>query len=330
MTASVEEQRGPVDRPGRRADGRALRHLRGRGLDERDCIDLGSLLSRPAGPMELRLQVDEESGAGDRCRAGRRGGCARAARVRRLPRWRRLGRAASAHLRRDGADGRHGRPSRRAASAPSCSAWCRCRTPDGQPGTQASRIVAHEGPHWLLRATLMGRPAVEPGQAGPWEETIRQVVVRRGREAMAPGAPRCRSTLPPEARARRLNRRSARPVTDYASSMSEHKSRLRASISRWANQDREEARELRKDTREGRPGRHRARRPTGEKVVVQGTLKTVTLRPRGGVPALEAELYDGSGLDQRGVARAPPHRRHRARARHPGRGPDRRPGRRSG
>ena len=28
---------------------------------------------------------------------------------------------------------------------------------------------------------------------------------------------------------------------------------------------------------------------------MQGTLKTVTLRPRGGVPALEAELYDGSG-----------------------------------
>ena len=28
---------------------------------------------------------------------------------------------------------------------------------------------------------------------------------------------------------------------------------------------------------------------------MQGTLKTVTLRPRGGVPALEAELFDGTG-----------------------------------
>ncbi len=28
---------------------------------------------------------------------------------------------------------------------------------------------------------------------------------------------------------------------------------------------------------------------------VSGTLRTVTLRPRAGVPALEAELYDGSG-----------------------------------
>ncbi len=76
--------------------------------------------------------------------------------------------------------------------------------------------------------------------------------------------------------------------------MSEHKSRLRASISRWANQEREEARELRKDTRKaGLVSINEA--PDRERVCVQGTLRTVTLRPRGGVPALEAELYDGSG-----------------------------------
>jgi len=76
--------------------------------------------------------------------------------------------------------------------------------------------------------------------------------------------------------------------------MSEHKSRLRTSISRWANQDREEARELRKDARKAGlvPIREA---PDRERVIVQGTLRTVTLRPRGGVPALEAELYDGSG-----------------------------------
>jgi hypothetical protein len=73
------------------------------------------------------------------------------------------------------------------------------QTPDGQHATQASRIVAHEGPAWLLRATLMGRPAVEADAAGPWEETIRRVVVRRGRGAMPPGAP-LPLTLPPEAR----------------------------------------------------------------------------------------------------------------------------------
>jgi hypothetical protein len=76
--------------------------------------------------------------------------------------------------------------------------------------------------------------------------------------------------------------------------MSEHKSRLRSSISRWANQDRDEARELRQDTRKAGLVCI-ADAPNREKIVVQGTLKTVTLRPRGGVPALEAELYDGTG-----------------------------------
>lgn len=33
----------------------------------------------------------------------------------------------------------------------------------------------------------------------------------------------------------------------------------------------------------------------GEKVGVTGTIRALTLRPVGGVPALEAELYDGSG-----------------------------------
>jgi hypothetical protein len=33
----------------------------------------------------------------------------------------------------------------------------------------------------------------------------------------------------------------------------------------------------------------------GEPVCVAGTLRAVTLRPRAGLPTLEAELYDGSG-----------------------------------
>jgi DNA/RNA endonuclease YhcR with UshA esterase domain len=33
----------------------------------------------------------------------------------------------------------------------------------------------------------------------------------------------------------------------------------------------------------------------GEPVCVAGTLKAVTLRPRAGVPTLEADLYDGTG-----------------------------------
>ena len=35
--------------------------------------------------------------------------------------------------------------------------------------------------------------------------------------------------------------------------------------------------------------------PQRTRVRLHGSLQSVTLRPRGGVPALEAELYDGSG-----------------------------------
>lgn len=76
--------------------------------------------------------------------------------------------------------------------------------------------------------------------------------------------------------------------------MPERRNRLRQSIDRWASQDRHEAQELRRDS--DRAGLARiADAPDRDRVTVQGTLKTVTLRPRGGVPVLEAELYDGSG-----------------------------------
>lgn len=44
------------------------------------------------------------------------------------------------------------------------------------------------------------------------------------------------------------------------------------------------------------PGcRHVGTLPDRQRASVSGVLRSVTLRPREGVPALEAELYDGSG-----------------------------------
>lgn len=72
------------------------------------------------------------------------------------------------------------------------------------------------------------------------------------------------------------------------------KGRLRAGLRQWASQSHAEAEELRGNAvRAGCVPISEA--PDREKVTVQGTLRTVTLRPRGGVPALEAELYDGTG-----------------------------------
>lgn len=72
------------------------------------------------------------------------------------------------------------------------------------------------------------------------------------------------------------------------------KSRLRRTISAWANSTDQHARDMRRTFTE--PGLDCiGDAPDRERVRLRGTLRTVTLRPRGGVPALEGELYDGTG-----------------------------------
>ena len=167
-------------------------------LDERDCIDLGSLLVTPAGPLEMRLQVDEQSGEVIaavlvdeqgalelRAFAASRGGGS----------WDELRPRISAETARMGGTATE----EEGTFGTELVCVVPMETPEGQQATQITRISGHEGPNWLLRATLMGQPAAEPATAELWEQTIRSVVVRRGREAMAPGAP-LRLTLPPDAR----------------------------------------------------------------------------------------------------------------------------------
>ena len=57
--------------------------------------------------------------------------------------------------------------------------------PDGQIFSQTSRVIGVDGPRWLLRATVLGRAAVEPDAAPPMEETLRSTIVVRGSEPMA-------------------------------------------------------------------------------------------------------------------------------------------------
>jgi hypothetical protein len=58
--------------------------------------------------------------------------------------------------------------------------------PEGQIFSQTSRVIGVDGPRWLLRATVLGRAAVEPDAAPPLEQALRNVVVVRGNEPMAP------------------------------------------------------------------------------------------------------------------------------------------------
>lgn len=73
------------------------------------------------------------------------------------------------------------------------------------------------------------------------------------------------------------------------------KSKLRQAVSRWANSTDQHARDLRR-THADQTEPSIADAPERQIVELRGTLRTVTLRPRGGVPALEAELDDGSAV----------------------------------
>lgn len=161
-------------------------------------IDLGSLLVTPLAGLELRLQVDEESGAvlalmmlGEdgvvemRAFAASRGGD--------------LWEEARGEIAADTTQ--RGGTVREQQGPFGAELYCEVPVagPQGEALVQPSRVIGWTGPRWFLRATIAGRPAQDAEEAGLYEEAIRRVAVRRGAEAMAPGTP-LPLRLPPEAR----------------------------------------------------------------------------------------------------------------------------------
>lgn len=156
--------------------------------DGTERADLGSLLVPAIADRELRLQVDEKTGQVRAVMlAGADGACEFQAFA--APRngdlWSEVRpQIAEDMVRRGGqATEREGR-------------WgtelvCQMpvRRPDGTTATQPSRIVGINGGRWMLRASFLGRPAVEPDATSEWEDALAQVVVRRGEQAMPVGEP---------------------------------------------------------------------------------------------------------------------------------------------
>jgi RecG-like helicase len=96
---------------------------------------------------------------------------------------------------------------------------------------------------------------------------------------------------------------------------SQQRSRLRRALSRWAAPQHEVHAEQEQERAVAMGGVPIAELSPRQRATVCGTLRSVTLRPRAGVPALEAELYDGSGrlslvwLGRRHIAGIEPGRR---------------------
>jgi len=156
--------------------------------DGTDRADLGSLLVPAIADRELRLQVDEKSGqVRSVMLAGSDGACEFQAFA--APRngdlWADVRPQIAADMARRGgqATEREGR-------------WgtellCQMpvKRPDGTDALQPSRIIGINGPRWMLRASFLGRPALDPDQTTEWEDALAKVVVRRGEQAMPVGEP---------------------------------------------------------------------------------------------------------------------------------------------
>jgi hypothetical protein len=73
------------------------------------------------------------------------------------------------------------------------------QVPVENQGVQSVRYIGVDGPRWFLRAVLSGKAAADPAAAETLEEVIRDIVVVRGMEPMAPKEA-IELRLPPEAR----------------------------------------------------------------------------------------------------------------------------------
>lgn len=161
-------------------------------------IDLGSMLIAPVPGSELRIQVDERT---QKVQAVIMTGADGALELRAFaaPRngdlWGEIRPQVAADMARRGgtATEREGR------FGPELACQIGVTTPDGRTGQQASRIVGINGSRWMVRATFLGKPAVDPEQAQVWEDALTQVVVRRGDQAM-PVGDALPITLPEQAR----------------------------------------------------------------------------------------------------------------------------------
>ncbi|MFF5206950.1 DUF3710 domain-containing protein [Streptosporangium sp. NPDC000396] len=80
-------------------------------------------------------------------------------------------------------------------------------------GVQPVRYIGVDGPRWFLRAVISGRAATDAEVAATLEDVIRDIVVVRGDEPMAPKEA-IELRLPPEARQAMEQQADSRPVPD--------------------------------------------------------------------------------------------------------------------
>ncbi|MBL8932225.1 MAG: DUF3710 domain-containing protein [Kineosporiaceae bacterium] len=153
--------------------------------DAEGSVDLGGLRLRGRAGMELRLEMDESTGSVTSATV-QLGESAVQLQAFAAPRsegiWGEIRAEIAEGITRQGGtvDEVTG------VFGPELLARIPARTPDGRTGHQPARFTGIDGPRWFLRAVFHGRAVHDSEAAAELESVVREIVVVRGDEAMAP------------------------------------------------------------------------------------------------------------------------------------------------
>ncbi len=150
-------------------------------------VDLGSLLIAPEEGRELRLQVDEASGTVQSVMLAGPDGAIEL-RAFAAPRNGDLWSDVRPQIAADTAQRGGTATEREGRFGTELVCEMRVQRAEGM-ATQPSRIIGLNGSRWLLRATLLGRPAMDPDSSAEWEDMLTRVAVRRGGNPLPVGEP---------------------------------------------------------------------------------------------------------------------------------------------
>lgn len=151
-----------------------------------ELLDLGSVLLAPVEGVDLQIQVDEATGLPAAMLLANADG-ALELRAFAAPRAGGLWAEVVPALRDDVIANGGLLADSEGPWGPEVHATFTVTTPDGQSGNQHTRMVGIDGPRWMLRATFLGKPAVEVNDAQLWHDLLDSVVVRRGTHALPKG-----------------------------------------------------------------------------------------------------------------------------------------------
>jgi hypothetical protein len=149
-------------------------------------LDLGGVRIRPVAGMKVQMQVDKNSGQATSVMLVSDQGALQLmviAAPKSKPLWPQTMRALRSDADRRGGSAQDGK----GPWGPVLRMALPAATPDGKQGVQPSVVLGIDGPRWLLRATLIGRAAVDQEQMNRMMAIVQDTVVVRGDQPMAPG-----------------------------------------------------------------------------------------------------------------------------------------------